>query len=148
MMCPWVWNGPNQISALTRQCVNPCQSGCPIPPGCGRLAELAINCAACCGEAVCGDFGSAAQQRYMHLGGVSPLVVAVERVALQWEARVLVDTRVHADVDTNWNCRLYGPVIYAKRGAPQPHLQPEQSKQPLLLWAVCGEKEAGQNSGH
>ena len=104
---------------------------------CGALTQLLIDCAACCGEALCGDFGSAAQQRYMHLGGVSPLVAAVERVALQWKIPVLVDARVHADVETNWNCRLYDPVVYAKRGDPQP----------LLLWGVCGEKEeAEQNS--
>ena len=68
---------------------------------CGALTQLLIDCAACCGEALCGDFGSAAQQRYMHLGGVSALVAAVERVALQWKILVLVDARVRADVETN-----------------------------------------------
>eukprot|EP00665_Eupelagonemidae_sp_cell47_P013623 gene13623-biopygen13395 len=46
-----------------------------------ELERLPISAAVCCGSAVCGDFGSRDQQRFMSIGGVSSFVVVIERVA-------------------------------------------------------------------
>eukprot|EP00665_Eupelagonemidae_sp_cell47_P016717 gene16717-biopygen13616 len=77
---------------------------------------------ACSGQALCGDFGSAAQQQFMVIGWVSSLVAVTERVATRWGVRVLVDAAVRADVELHWNCRLRDQVVYAKRGAEEPLL--------------------------
>eukprot|EP00665_Eupelagonemidae_sp_cell47_P012727 gene12727-biopygen2231 len=93
------------------------------------LAELRLSCAVCNDKALCGDFGSETQQRYMIIGGVSSLVTAVERVAVQAKVPILIDDQVHANVETKWNCRLHDSVIYAKRG----------TQQALLVWELSSE---------
>eukprot|EP00665_Eupelagonemidae_sp_cell47_P017463 gene17463-biopygen4257 len=65
----------------------------------GALAGLPRTAAACCGKALCGDFGSDTQQQFMSIGGISSLLLVVERLAARWDVAALVDAGVHADAD-------------------------------------------------
>eukprot|EP00665_Eupelagonemidae_sp_cell47_P015864 gene15864-biopygen9284 len=78
----------------------------------GSLARLLSTYSACSARALCGDFGSSSQMRFMAVGGLSSLIAVVERFATRRELPGLVDAAVHADVETNWYCRLREFVIY------------------------------------
>eukprot|EP00665_Eupelagonemidae_sp_cell47_P017638 gene17638-biopygen11540 len=74
--------------------------------------------------------------RFMAIGGLSSLVAVVERFATRREIPGLVDAAVHADVETNWHCRLRELVIYDKYG----------NDRPQILWQVleeAGERDSG-----
>eukprot|EP00665_Eupelagonemidae_sp_cell47_P010759 gene10759-biopygen1289 len=97
----------------------------------GGLARVLITYSACSAQALCGDFGCSSQMRFMAIGGLSSLVAVVERFATRREIPGLVDAAVHADVETNWYCRLRELVIYDKSG----------NDRPQILWEVLGEAE-------
>eukprot|EP00665_Eupelagonemidae_sp_cell47_P013704 gene13704-biopygen11674 len=105
-----------------------------------ELAALRASSAAASAGALCGDFGSAQQQRYMIIGGVSSLVAVLERVATRWGAALLVDAAVRMDAEMEWSCRRRGAAVYPKRGGDEP----------VHLWEVTGEREVEDdpNSSH
>eukprot|EP00662_Eupelagonemidae_sp_cell21_P058313 gene58313-biopygen71800 len=74
--------------------------------GADGLDALNASSAACSGAGLCGDYGSASVQRFMVVGGISSLVLAVERVAAERELPLLVDAAVWADAETNYDARL------------------------------------------
>eukprot|EP01062_Namystynia_karyoxenos_P000174 TRINITY_DN10051_c0_g1_i3.p1 TRINITY_DN10051_c0_g1~~TRINITY_DN10051_c0_g1_i3.p1 ORF type:complete len:643 (+),score=112.78 TRINITY_DN10051_c0_g1_i3:89-1930(+) len=90
------------------------------------LTVLRSTAAVCSGRALCGDFGSAAAQRFMVIGVVSSFVFTAERVAAAWGIGALVDAAVHADTEQFWNCRLL-----KKAATPQ---------RTVSLWEVVGER--------
>eukprot|EP01062_Namystynia_karyoxenos_P084188 TRINITY_DN9850_c0_g1_i2.p1 TRINITY_DN9850_c0_g1~~TRINITY_DN9850_c0_g1_i2.p1 ORF type:complete len:548 (+),score=103.57 TRINITY_DN9850_c0_g1_i2:462-2105(+) len=92
-------------------------------------AGLCHTAAVCHGRALCGDFGSAAAQRFMVIGGVSAFVVAEERAAAAWRVGVLIDAAVHADAEMLWSCRLRKRVSF-----------PKFSQSLIGLWEVLGER--------
>eukprot|EP00662_Eupelagonemidae_sp_cell21_P057676 gene57676-biopygen40112 len=91
-----------------------------------QLTSLAPHCAACTGEALCGDFGDNVSQRFMCIDGISSLVIALERLATSWGAPLLVDTAVFVAIGASWNCRARDVIFYSKRG----------SDASLALWEV------------
>eukprot|EP01062_Namystynia_karyoxenos_P058450 TRINITY_DN4999_c0_g1_i1.p1 TRINITY_DN4999_c0_g1~~TRINITY_DN4999_c0_g1_i1.p1 ORF type:complete len:668 (+),score=106.91 TRINITY_DN4999_c0_g1_i1:77-2005(+) len=91
-----------------------------------RLAALPTTAAACSGRALCGDFGGAAAQRFMVVGGVGALLPAAERAAAVWGCGLLCDQLVREDTDTDWDWRLRATVMFPKRG----------SEGPLSLWEL------------
>eukprot|EP01062_Namystynia_karyoxenos_P020607 TRINITY_DN177_c0_g4_i1.p1 TRINITY_DN177_c0_g4~~TRINITY_DN177_c0_g4_i1.p1 ORF type:complete len:649 (+),score=118.80 TRINITY_DN177_c0_g4_i1:92-2038(+) len=94
----------------------------------GRAATR--TAAACSGQALCGDFGSSAAQRFMVVGGVSSLLAAAERAAAAWGSAVLVDDLIREDCETTWDCRVRMIVTFPKRG----------SRTPFGLWEVVSAK--------
>eukprot|EP01062_Namystynia_karyoxenos_P013915 TRINITY_DN149_c1_g1_i2.p1 TRINITY_DN149_c1_g1~~TRINITY_DN149_c1_g1_i2.p1 ORF type:complete len:787 (+),score=172.53 TRINITY_DN149_c1_g1_i2:99-2459(+) len=103
----------------------------PCPP----IGVLHSTAAVGCGRALCGDFGSAAAQRFMVIGGVGAFVVAAERAAAAWGVGVLVDAAVHSDVEPFWSCRLRKRVCF-----------PKLSSKRIALWQVV-EDRMGDQSG-
>lgn len=104
-----------------------------LVPGTGfmqGLAELPMSVACCCGQALCGDFGSSSLRRYMCLGGVSSMVAATDRLAAAWGIQVQIDDFVHSDASVFWCCRLLERCVYPKRG----------SEKPFMLWEVVSQK--------
>eukprot|EP01062_Namystynia_karyoxenos_P051987 TRINITY_DN4120_c0_g1_i1.p1 TRINITY_DN4120_c0_g1~~TRINITY_DN4120_c0_g1_i1.p1 ORF type:complete len:748 (+),score=96.08 TRINITY_DN4120_c0_g1_i1:94-2244(+) len=95
---------------------------------CASLDALRVTAAVCTGDALCGDFGSNMVQRFMIIGTVNAMVHVVERAAAGWDAAVLIDDDVHADVGCNWNCRLRKRVTLVKHGSASRHR--------TMLWEV------------
>eukprot|EP01062_Namystynia_karyoxenos_P058456 TRINITY_DN4999_c1_g4_i1.p1 TRINITY_DN4999_c1_g4~~TRINITY_DN4999_c1_g4_i1.p1 ORF type:complete len:676 (+),score=131.80 TRINITY_DN4999_c1_g4_i1:79-2028(+) len=97
--------------------------------GAGELGARRITTAVCCGKALCGDFGSAAAQRFMIIGAVGAFLPALERAAAAWSVRALVDAAVAADAEHIWNCRLRKRVTF-----------PKLSGAPIGLWEIVRAK--------
>eukprot|EP01062_Namystynia_karyoxenos_P071472 TRINITY_DN6699_c0_g2_i1.p1 TRINITY_DN6699_c0_g2~~TRINITY_DN6699_c0_g2_i1.p1 ORF type:complete len:920 (+),score=215.30 TRINITY_DN6699_c0_g2_i1:84-2762(+) len=94
--------------------------------GDGALSTSAV----CCGEALCGDFGSSEMMRFMVVGGLCCELLALERIAAQRRIQVLIDHKVHQDATVTWSCQLIDRVLH-----------PKYRKTPFDIWRVAGKAE-------
>eukprot|EP01062_Namystynia_karyoxenos_P043341 TRINITY_DN31760_c0_g1_i1.p1 TRINITY_DN31760_c0_g1~~TRINITY_DN31760_c0_g1_i1.p1 ORF type:complete len:783 (+),score=118.01 TRINITY_DN31760_c0_g1_i1:76-2424(+) len=95
------------------------------------LDQLRRTSAVCSGNALCGDFGNSAAQRYMVIGAVSSFIHSAERAAAAWNVGVLCDDAAHDGVSDLWDCRLRAAAQMARRLA----------ERRVFLWEVLEEKD-------
>eukprot|EP01062_Namystynia_karyoxenos_P067708 TRINITY_DN6174_c1_g1_i1.p1 TRINITY_DN6174_c1_g1~~TRINITY_DN6174_c1_g1_i1.p1 ORF type:complete len:663 (+),score=109.96 TRINITY_DN6174_c1_g1_i1:85-1989(+) len=96
----------------------------------GKLGALPATAGVTSGRALCGDFGSAAAQRFMVLGRVSSMLPALERAAAAWDAGILCDDRVREDTETHWDFRVRAMVTFGR----------SEREKPAPLWELMRQK--------
>eukprot|EP00660_Eupelagonema_oceanica_P011587 gene11587-8250_t len=97
------------------------------------LTTLLTICAGCCGEAVCGNFGTDSLRSYMLIGQISSVVMVLERLATGWSSThgvpvgvppgrcaALVDDTLNDAAQIEYRCRLRARVQYQKRSSTSP----------------------------
>eukprot|EP01065_Artemidia_motanka_P009989 TRINITY_DN1520_c0_g1_i6.p1 TRINITY_DN1520_c0_g1~~TRINITY_DN1520_c0_g1_i6.p1 ORF type:complete len:1072 (+),score=226.11 TRINITY_DN1520_c0_g1_i6:58-3216(+) len=90
------------------------------PAASSDVVTLPIYCTCTSGIAWAGHFGSADTRRFMIIGGVASFSIVLERIATSRRFVVLVDKRVHDDIQTHWDCCARYNLRYPKRGSAAP----------------------------